>query len=157
MLSDITTAELPSNQGFVLILVLMEYALWLMLSNMTASIWVCLNPCSNGICSLTIYFMIHFPVCPVSLNPCSNGICSLTSITTAAHKIKNSLNPCSNGICSLTVVLTLSSDKNNCVLILVLMEYALWQEQEGCHYKVCKVLILVLMEYALWLQYYEKL
>ena len=37
------------------------------------------------------------------LNPCSNGICSLTNkkkMTT--DDWKDSLNPCSNGICSLT-------------------------------------------------------
>ncbi len=37
------------------------------------------------------------------------------------------------------------------VLILVLMEYALWQEIETSYnYKENGVLILVLMEYALW-------
>ncbi len=38
-----------------------------------------LNPCSNGICSLTYKLKImHYNT--LCLNPCSNGICSLTEI-----------------------------------------------------------------------------
>ena len=60
-----------------------------------------LNPCSNGICSLTKDFFIITDVNRTSLNPCSNGICSLT--TSSGHG---------------SAVFPL-------VLILVLMEYAL--------------------------------
>ena len=39
------------------------------------------------------------------LNPCSNGICSLTSEDGFVRYTGSpSLNPCSNGICSLTVI-----------------------------------------------------
>ncbi len=38
----------------------------------------------------------------LSLNPCSNGICSLTTSATRLRLLsRQSLNPCSNGICSL--------------------------------------------------------
>jgi len=36
-----------------------------------------LNPCSNGICSLT-YYQVGEEARRCGLNPCSNGICSLT-------------------------------------------------------------------------------
>ena len=118
-----------SSDWKVLILVLMEYALW----PGTAGVYLGkvdkgLNPCSNGICSLTWRGV--------------QGIC----------KTKFCLNPCSNGICSLTTAWEISCYTQGCVLILVLMEYALWrwsqcnQGQQGS-----SVLILVLMEYALWL------
>ena len=65
----------------------------------------------------------------LSLNPCSNGIWSLThNFTSGNHYVKASLNPCSNGIWSLT----LHSKQHFCtyrVLILVLMEYGLWHWQ----------------------------
>ncbi len=117
----------------VLILVLMEYALWhfkkkLQSWNKTRS----LNPCSNGICSLTIHppplptggggvlilVLMEYALWPRSsrsniyslhhrLNPCSNGICSLT-IEPQCQSLFTffSLNPCSNGICSLTSHIT---------------------------------------------------
>ena len=59
------------------------------------------------------------------LNPCSNGICSLTDRITDFEVITiKGLNPCSNGICSLTIR-TEASTIQDVVLILVLMEYAL--------------------------------
>ena len=65
----------PTSQ--VLILVLMEYGLWRCLSNSHASALASLNPCSNGIWSLT-YSSYRFEGFTDSLNPCSNGIWSLT-------------------------------------------------------------------------------
>ena len=59
-----------------------------------------LNPCSNGIWSLTLYVRSHVVIVR-GLNPCSNGIWSLTK-----HWIDN---PCNV----------------DDVLILVLMEYGL--------------------------------
>ena len=61
----------------------------------------CLNPCSNGIWSLTALqetsvSRLH------RLNPCSNGIWSLTSTVMALALSRLGLNPCSNGIWSLT-------------------------------------------------------
>ena len=49
-----------------------------------------LNPCSNGIWSLTVVF-------------CSNGIWSLTFDCSLERSDWSSLNPCSNGIWSLTL------------------------------------------------------
>ena len=37
-----------------------------------------LNPCSNGICSLTSAEDVELIKDNLGLNPCSNGICSLT-------------------------------------------------------------------------------
>ena len=68
---------------------------------------------------------MNTPVAFASLNPCSNGICSLTALLLNFHPVKGRLNPCSNGICSLTVSSQLWTGKRDCVLILVLMEYAL--------------------------------
>ena len=36
------------------------------------------------------------------LNPCSNGLCSLTPQGAVNISFRSSLNPCSNGLCSLT-------------------------------------------------------
>ncbi len=65
----------------------------------------------------------------VSLNPCFNGICSASNIT-ENHRNKNikSLNPCFNGICSARKVYSFNMITSN-VLILVLMEYALRDNQ----------------------------
>ena len=62
---------------------------------------LCLNPCSNGIWSLTDTEFIYLTEDGSCLNPCSNGIWSLTGL---AHGDR----------------LT-----NHAVLILVLMEYGL--------------------------------
>ena len=110
-----------------------------------------LNPCSNGICSLTGWSMQQKAATRAGLNPCSNGICSLTLPLTAVVTTRPGLNPCSNGICSLTweCILIIRS-VHPMVLILVLMEYALWQALQRWRCGGWNVLILVLMEYALW-------
>ncbi len=59
------------------------------------------------------------------LNPCSNGICSLTAAKKAEAAETTRLNPCSNGICSLTRSPMSPQNGGYEVLILVLMEYAL--------------------------------
>ena len=82
-----------------------------------------LNPCSNGIWSLTKRNRIS-DLRFFSLNPCSNGIWSLTQEPAAPCITGTGLNPCSNGIWSLTrffIFFVLL----NFVLILVLMEYGL--------------------------------
>ena len=134
---------------------------------------VCLNPCSNGIWSLTvgqhmlltgapvlilvlmeyglwlqeevekeenrcvlILVLMEYGLWPVSvrslkrravgLNPCSNGIWSLTEeIMNTNREMEAGLNPCSNGIWSLTVSVGYFLP-SSMVLILVLMEYGLW-------------------------------
>ena len=66
-----------------------------------------LNPCSNGIWSLTSLSLLISMLTP-GLNPCSNGICcsngiwSLTDNQTCNQLLLTGLNPCSNGIWSLT-------------------------------------------------------
>ena len=82
-----------------------------------------LNPCSNGIWSLTSvratllgrYY---------GLNPCSNGIWSLTLRRSTLTGRSVCLNPCSNGIWSLTRASPAHGAAHE-VLILVLMEYGL--------------------------------
>ena len=109
----------------------------------------CLNPCSNGIWSLTIAKMFYATVPRVlilvlmeyglwlntrgvlwldsyRLNPCSNGIWSLTNVIEDIRRSYKSLNPCSNGIWSLTGCRQPEGTYAFCVLILVLMEYGLW-------------------------------
>ena len=69
------------------------------------------------------FCQIHQLQC-YSLNPCSNGIWSLTRDEMAKYISRNSLNPCSNGIWSLTKGST-QFRPGPIVLILVLMEYGL--------------------------------
>ena len=64
----------------------------------------------------------------------------------------NSLNPCSGGLCSLTLITTLQRNESNLVLILVLVDYALWLHRERVCRLTTQVLILVLVDYALWQQ-----
>ena len=59
-----------------------------------------------------------------SLNPCSNGIWSLTVKAHRLYRCQFRLNPCSNGIWSLTES-SMSLNIDWAVLILVLMEYGL--------------------------------
>ena len=93
------------NAGFlVLILVLMEYGLWPSTGLARADAAERLNPCSNGIWSLTTFVAFRDP----------DGL---------------SLNPCSNGIWSLTWSKGMDQRWINSVLILVLMEYGLWPSQ----------------------------
>ena len=108
----------------VLILVLMEYGLWPGLHESSQGWFSCLNPCSNGIWSLTRveipwrawdsvlilvlmeYGLWHqWSACwsvRSGLNPCSNGIWSLTRLDKVKPLLTYRLNPCSNGIWSLT-------------------------------------------------------
>ena len=71
--------EVIMAMKFVLILVLMEYGLWPGAQAHAMGAVRCLNPCSNGIWSLT-YCLLKNTIIEVSLNPCSNGIWSLTGM-----------------------------------------------------------------------------
>ena len=148
MVSDRGNIDYSVWTRHVLILVLMEYGLWQKWSN--HCIWfIRLNPCSNGIWSLTHMQSTWFQP-SWSLNPCSNGIWSLTAWhesyyhdpawvlilvlmeyglwrkrTGAVAPRQHCLNPCSNGIWSLTAAVVQRSVSVD-VLILVLMEYGLW-------------------------------
>ena len=90
------------NQFMVLILVLMEYGLWQFVVWINSLI-ISLNPCSNGIWSLTSLSRRRRRP-SFCLNPCSNGIWSLTWQQTPLPWGQTSLNPCSNGIWSLTEI-----------------------------------------------------
>ena len=134
-----------------------------------------LNPCSNGIWSLTchsrddqrrsrrvlILVLMEYGLWPMPLdsppldwdclNPCSNGIWSLTPrLSFLDRSVSLGLNPCSNGIWSLTVHFNWGRPSGP-VLILVLMEYGLWHARVHAYARIRTVLILVLMEYGLWL------
>ena len=65
------------------------------------SISLCLNPYSNGICSLRKASGRTMTEKNIRLNPYSNGICSLSLEFKTMAKAKFGLNPYSNGICSL--------------------------------------------------------
>ena len=134
----------------VLILVLMEYGLWHYVWRHRHDSYSGLNPCSNGIWSLTLRALnassLRTRLNPCSngiwsltrrprarwwspqgrLNPCSNGIWSLTQLESCWKASKPSLNPCSNGIWSLTSEAKDQGTQGGQVLILVLMEYGLW-------------------------------
>ena len=82
-----------------------------------------LNPCSNGIWSLTEATRRLTIMSRLCLNPCSNGIWSLTN-GQQWNLCGSGLNPCSNGIWSLTSFPRHAGSFFG-VLILVLMEYGL--------------------------------
>ena len=170
-----TAAYQEFSASGVLILVLMEYGLWLRRIRRADSLRWGLNPCSNGIWSLTRaddwkvfptsvlilvlmeYGLWHKQRTSLSqpsegLNPCSNGIWSLTRGSPSLNNQLVRLNPCSNGIWSLTLGNNHICDAVGPVLILVLMEYGLWLNVVQAIQSRTKVLILVLMEYGLWLQ-----
>ena len=126
----------------------MEYGLWLRLVKRGYAMRS-LNPCSNGIWSLT-WQKMYFVNTSLCLNPCSNGIWSLTLPPPLGKRLIICLNPCSNGIWSLTQVAQ-EANKSSEVLILVLMEYGLWPSKNlEIETQLLCVLILVLMEYGLW-------
>ena len=135
----------------VLILILMEYALWVpkVWSTSPAS---CLNPYSNGICSMSNCNLVFNEQIDGRLNPYSNGICSMRAAKAKdSRNVNFRLNPYSNGICSMREGLVLVKKQmmslnpysngicsmrwhRPClsawllyVLILILMEYALWE------------------------------
>ena len=66
-----------------------------------------------------------------------------------------SLNPCCNGIWSLTTIAEKATVLKPGVLILVVMEYGLWQFPTKVETLIFFVLILVVMEYGLWQSTYD--
>ena len=66
------------------------------------SISFCLNPCYNGICSMSELQVAAARERSVGLNPCYNGICSMSWKAITEYKQHKSLNPCYNGICSMS-------------------------------------------------------
>ena len=158
----------------VLILVLMEYGLWHFYSLYLWWWYGCLNPCSNGIWSLTLWkghfsevskdvlilVLMEYGLwhkcnqcnsCRLHcLNPCSNGIWSLTQNYHGRKITRIGLNPCSNGIWSLTYEADVPADAipeglNPCSNGIWSLTQRHYQQLQLQH-----VLILVLMEYGLW-------
>ena len=108
----------------------------------------CLNPCSNGIWSLTGQIISpQVWIIVLILVLMEYGLWPLPRRDARTWAV--SLNPCSNGIWSLTFTV-MPIRQIICVLILVLMEYGLWRRPHVLPDAVLKVLILVLMEYGLW-------
>ena len=150
-----------------------------MLSETIRQMWikadfVSLNPCCSGICSLRHYQDEDKTPIYNCLNPCCSGICSLRGVCLLFLLQWWSLNPCCSGICSLRGCDNVDETGGALVLILVVVEYALWElfwhREQGvygslnpCCSGICSlsveirakevrrsVLILVVVEYALW-------
>ena len=134
----------------VLILVLMEYGLWLKLKPSRTRTARSLNPCSNGIWSLTagcgaegwannvlILVLMEYGLWQLAKKAEKNFRPVLILVLMEyglwqfgrriAEDHKRGLNPCSNGIWSLTYNKHLINNPAR-VLILVLMEYGLWHQ-----------------------------
>ena len=109
----------------VLILVIVEYALWeyeyLKHEDGTQS----LNPCYSGICSVSRGENPRQVHLPEGLNPCYSGICSVSWGEQYVCPNCGGLNPCYSGICSVSTSSIYWSLSQH-VLILVIVEYALW-------------------------------
>ncbi len=148
MLSEYAQVWCMSHLISVLILVVVEYALWDNNIGVTSSWSLRLNPCCSGICSLRSSAKLVTRL-GRSLNPCCSGICSLSTNSVNQGIKKSCLNPCCSGICSLRY-------------------YYEYQQQYRCSLNPCcsgicslrstrtqakflrVVLILVVVEYALW-------
>ena len=140
-----------SFDGYVLILVLVEVALWQMWKK-TGTVFVshCLNPCSSGSGALTFLNQTQTTI--------GQGVLILVLVEVALWLKQNAniqawtscLNPCSSGSGALTYGGVIKEQLAKRVLILVLVEVALWQ----CYMLMLNthdnVLILVLVEVALW-------
>ena len=143
----------------VLILILMEYALWEKEREVYDNNNDGLNPYSNGICSVRTawsasMWSLQFKVLILILMEYALWEQLKLDEKGVAH---GCLNPYSNGICSVRGQKCWGYSKNTRVLILILMEYALWVDESllaMCE-KASRVLILILMEYALWECFYK--
>ena len=134
-----------------------------------------LNPCCNGRCSLRlpnfhfseeikivlilvvmedalwVPYLVSVLLAKFRLNPCCNGRCSLRRWEyQGAWRCFKCLNPCCNGRCSLRQQGNEKTKDFNRVLILVVMEDALWEVTQSPKAIIKEVLILVVMEDALW-------
>ena len=149
MVSDWPPNPIRSNTPMVLILVLMEYGLW----HWRRLCWLLrqsLNPCSNGIWSLTIRDKkVRNLLTVLILVLMEYGLWHMKAKVYLLESY--CLNPCSNGIWSLTLPSWDRGWRSSNVLILVLMEYGLWLTWGFHRAEPYCVLILVLMEYGLWL------
>ena len=71
---------------FVLILVVMEYTQWVPTDETEPTSTLSLNPCCNGIYSMSSKAKLQRVVYYISLNPCCNGIYSMSMIAWAKTK-----------------------------------------------------------------------
>ena len=93
-----------------------------------------LNPCRNGRCSLRLTYWPNSTTM-LCLNPCCNGRCSLSCRTSMFRNIAACLNPCCNGRCSLSLKRESNRPCHRSVLILVVMENALWDRTVVCLFR----------------------
>ena len=124
-----STSMTVTRPASVLILVLMEYGLWLpspLLPKCSISLVLILVLMEYGLWHSGMWWIQSMQ----RLNPCSNGIWSLTLRTFQESISHLCLNPCSNGIWSLTPLSSVQGCRKS-VLILVLMEYGLWRSAES--------------------------
>ena len=110
----------------VLILILMEYALWEISDDAEVKLTSSLNPYSNGICSVRDV--------PVQRPYHHSDVLILILMEYALWEER--------------IQMLYSIPQG--VLILILMEYALWAFDVHVNMITDSVLILILMEYALW-------
>ncbi len=125
MLSDGRVTKVSSCNYLVLILVVMEDALWPTGLETVKIRRTCLNPCCNGRCSLTL--------CPLWIRSRCTWVLILVVMEDALW------------LCPWRPLLP-----SPLVLILVVMEDALWLILKGMRFIERTVLILVVMEDALW-------
>ncbi len=111
----------------VLILVLLEYALWVRKAGYKVYRTYGLNPCFTGICSLRQKRVIYrFKWKWVLILVLLEYALWVLGILLFRIRVLRSLNPCFTGICSLSVGGCVAYVITKSVLILVLLEYALW-------------------------------
>ena len=161
---------LPSLKVSVLILVIVEYALWE--SNIMEKNLICLNPCYSGICSVSYKSRDRLSRSHIVLILVIVEYALWDGRENADNEGQPGLNPCYSGICSvlheegqggapvlvlilviveyaLCMLLVMNILPVMVVLILVIVEYALWAKTHN-HGNILRVLILVIVEYALW-------
>jgi len=122
--------EFKTTIGFiywVLILIVLEDALWGLLQ--------AINDMNNN-----------------GLNPYCIGRCSLRSYHPMSERLERSLNPYCIGRCSLRSFAWNQAVPNLIVLILIVLEDALWEIHRRPMGEVVMVLILIVLEDALWVQ-----
>ena len=95
----------------------------------------CLNPCFSGRCSVRCEKRIRSFYPWWCLNPCFSGRCSVrkTRLGWNNQVLEQCLNPCFSGRCSVSLPdFFFEETKECCVLILVLVEDALWGKSKLC-------------------------
>ena len=125
----------------------MEYTQWDWARRTCCRIQWCLNPCCNGIYSMSQLLCVSWIF--TRLNPCCNGIYSMRRTSSVKEVLSLCLNPCCNGIYSMSTPQK-GLRINDIVLILVVMEYTQWVVVIIVDMNQQIVLILVVMEYTQW-------